>query len=58
MEMIWGHFGRQVGTKFDFRGVFFEVRFLVKKKVWKAPREPPRAPESPQEPRAEGGGVP
>ena len=56
MEVIWGHFGRQVGTKFDFRCVFVEVQILVKKKGLE---QSPRAPKSPQEPPrapAEGGG--
>ena len=32
MEVIWVHFGRQVGTKIDFRCDFLEVRILVQKK--------------------------
>ena len=43
LEVIWGHLGCQVGTKFDFRCVFFEVRILVKKNVWANPQEPPGA---------------
>ena len=50
LEVIWGHFGHQVGTKFDFRCVFFEVRILVEKRCW---TQSPRAHESP---RKRGGG--
>ena len=32
LEVIWGHFGRQIGTKFDCRCFFFEVRILVEKR--------------------------
>ena len=53
LEVIWGHFGRQVGTKFDFGCVFFEVRILAKQK---ALEQSPRAPRSPQEPQGGGGG--
>ena len=53
LEVIWGHLGCQVGTKFDFRCVFFEVRILVKKQGL---GRPPGAPQIFQGPQVQGGG--
>ena len=58
LEVIWGHFGRQVGTKFDFGCVFFEVRILVKTKALEdSPALPGISQEPPGAPRR-GRGVP
>ena len=51
LEVIWGHFGHQVGTKFDFRCVFFEVRILVKTNG-----TIPKRPKSPKSPGQGGWG--
>ena len=51
LEVIWGHFGRQIGTKFDCRCFFFEVRIFVEKRCL---TQSPRAHKSPEK----GGGGP